>query len=336
MKMILQALSLVDPQDTSSHSTSSDFLVQSKTGTGKTLAYLFAIVETLLRTPPTGVGALIIAPTRELALQIQREAQMLLTHQSLEIIALVGGISKREDKINLRRHKPHILIGTAGRLLYHLEETYFFTSLFENLQILVLDEADRLLELGHRLATQKLLSYLPKKRQTFLFSATLSKQMNELIQQACKADYQFLDCIASTNPTQLLLHQQAILHPAEATLTVLYNILYGEIQKHRYSYKIIVFFQTSRLTAFFSAFFQQQFRMAVYEIHSRRDSTTRLSLSLKFSKDSTGILFASDLCARGMDFPNISLVIQVGAPLNFEQYLHRIGRTARLGGRKFG
>ncbi|PHJ19734.1 dead deah box helicase domain-containing protein [Cystoisospora suis] len=320
---------------------SRDCLVQARTGTGKTLCFLLCVIERLLLHPPSGVGGLVIAPTRELANQILREAEQLTTFVPVEAAALVGGNSRKADELLLKRKRPQILICTPGRLLDHLESTFTFSVLLENLQVLVLDEADRLMELGHLEELKQIISYLPRNnargtsRQSLLFSATVTDKVKELSWRLfSKPDYRFINCIGTNEqPTHERVEQNVVVVPATQTATALYNLLREEFDRHPYNYKIIVFFPTARLTAFFAALFREQLRIGVYEIHRRRESSARATTAMRFSTDraDAGVLFSSDVSARGVDYPDVSLVIQVCAPLTRELYIHRIGRTGRIG-----
>ncbi|KEP66610.1 UNVERIFIED_CONTAM: DEAD/DEAH box helicase domain-containing protein [Hammondia hammondi] len=309
-----------------------DCLIQARTGTGKTLCFLLAIIERLLLQPPSGVGALVIAPTRELATQILREAEQLVTFHPFDVAALVGGNSKKADEVALKRKRPQILVCTPGRLLDHLENTFMFSALLEHLQLLVLDEADRLMELGHLEELKQIFSYLPRSRQSLLFSATLPDNVRDLASRLFKQNYRFLNCVApDEKPTHERVAQSVVVHAAKETATVLFNLLKEEFERRPHSYKIIVFFPTARLTSFFAALFREQFRIGVYEIHRRRESSARAATASRFSRDRAGVLFSSDVSARGVDYPDVSLVIQVCAPLTRELYIHRVGRTGRIG-----
>ncbi|CBZ54008.1 hypothetical protein NCLIV_037910 [Neospora caninum Liverpool] len=322
-----------------------DCLIQARTGTGKTLCFLLVVIERMLLQPPTGVGALVIAPTRELAAQILREAEQLVAFHPVEVAALVGGNSRKADELLLKRRRPQILVCTPGRLLDHLENTFMFSALLEQLQILVLDEADRhvflrylcaeassLMELGHLEELKQLFSYLPRNRQSLLFSATLPDNVRELASRLFKPNYRFFNCVApDEKPTHERVEQSVVVHPAKETATILFNLLTEEFERRPHSYKIIVFFPTARLTSFFASLFREQFRIGVYEIHRRRESSTRAATASRFSRDRAGVLFSSDVSARGVDYPDVSLVIQVCAPLTRELYIHRVGRTGRIG-----
>ncbi|CAK9082336.1 DEAD-box ATP-dependent RNA helicase 26, partial [Durusdinium trenchii] len=250
-----------------------DLVVRAHTGTGKTLAFLIPAVEKLLHTPTHGVAMLVISPTRELALQIHREAETLLSHHEISSLSMIGGTNQRQDQVSLRRRKPRVLIATPGRLLEHLERTYLFPTLFENLQTLVLDEADRLLSLGFLPEVKEIVSYLPSRRRTMLFSATMPETVMDVISKACRGNYRYIDCVGeeTTSQTALMAQQSYVVLPGHQCLAALYNLIINEMASDRYGYKILVFFATARMTSFMAQFFRQQLHLGVFEIHRRRE-----------------------------------------------------------------
>jgi len=165
-----------------------------------------------------------------------------------------------------------------------------------------------------------------------LFSATISPKVTDIVARLCRGKYKILDCVGEgESATGDMLDQSFVVLPGHQCLGALYNLLMGEMSRDRYGYKILVFFSTARLTAFMAQFFRQQLRIGVYEIHRRREAEARLATQERFRTDTSGILFSSDVSARGMDYPNVTLVVQFGAPATREMYIHRVGRTARAG-----
>eukprot|EP00931_Biecheleriopsis_adriatica_P106761 TRINITY_DN81145_c0_g1_i1.p1 TRINITY_DN81145_c0_g1~~TRINITY_DN81145_c0_g1_i1.p1 ORF type:complete len:571 (+),score=123.07 TRINITY_DN81145_c0_g1_i1:73-1785(+) len=318
-------------------SHSRDFVVRAHTGTGKTLAFLIPATEALLAASAQGaegVSALVVSPTRELAMQIGREAETLLAPHNVSIVTLIGGTSQRHDQLAIRRKKPRILVATPGRLLEHLERTYLFPSLFAELQTLVLDEADRLLSLGFLPEVKEIISYLPTKRRTMLFSATMPESVMDVVSKACRGNYSYVDCVGEeSSSTATMVQQSYVVMPGHQCLAALYNLIMNEMARDRFGYKILVFFATARMTSFMAQFFRQQLRIGVYEIHRRRDASARVATQQRFQEERSAILFSSDVSARGMDYPNVTLVLQFGAPATREMYIHRVGRTARAGKR---
>lgn len=315
-------------------SSTRDLVVRAHTGTGKTLAYLIPALEAVLAAPASerGVSALVVTPTRELSLQVANEAEMLFSSYKIGIVTLIGGSSQRQDQVTLRRKKPRLIVGTPGRLLEHFERTYLFPSLFEQLHILVLDEADRLLSMGFLEDVKEIIAYLPVRRRSLLFSATIPQQVLDIAARACRGNYDFIDCIGEeASPTASMVDQSYAVFPGHQLMTALYNLLMTEIARDKYTYKVLVFFPTARMTTFMAQFFRQQLRFAVYEIHRRRDAEARQVTQDRFKGERSGVLFSSDVSARGMDYPGVTLVVQFGAPATRELYIHRVGRTARAG-----
>ncbi|SBT80602.1 ATP-dependent RNA helicase DBP6, putative [Plasmodium malariae] len=308
-----------------------DLLVQAKTGTGKTISYLLLVIDDIIKNRILSVHTLIIVPTRELANQIYNEAKLLLTFKNnINVLTLIGGIKRREDQINIRRVKPDIIVCTVGRLLDHFECTYLFNTLFENLKMLIIDEADQLLSLGYQNDISRILTYLPKSRRNFLFSATLCHSLDDIRKKMCKTDYIFLNCIRDTSKhTNDQLKQYVIFHKAIDTTLILYNLLIEHMRLNQFTYKILVFFPTARATSFYANFFKNQLKISVYEIHRKKEAAHRQITSNRFSVESVGILFTSDISSRGVNYPDVTLIIQVNCAISREQYIHRVGRTAR-------
>mmetsp|Transcript_78612 Transcript_78612/g.179934 ORF Transcript_78612/g.179934 Transcript_78612/m.179934 type:complete len:605 (+) Transcript_78612:30-1844(+) len=309
-----------------------DLVVQAKTGTGKTMAYLLPAIEAVVAQPPVGIGVIIIAPTRELSQQILAEAEKLLTFSPYGVAGLVGGSSRKSDQALLKKRRPQIIVATPGRLLDHLESTFLFSSLVDQTSLLVLDECDRLLELGFQETLRSILDYLPEQRRNLLLSATVTQGVQDMCGRVCSPAYRFVDCVENAEaPTAEQVDQEVVVVPPLMILTSLFHVLFEEMQKNQYTHKIMVFFPTARTAAFFSSLFRKQLRMQVYEMHSRREQRERETTAARFGHDRCGVMFSSDVSARGMDYPNVTLVVQVGAPGNLDEYIHRIGRTARAG-----
>ncbi|CAE7554524.1 RH26 [Symbiodinium natans] len=212
------------------------------------------------------------------------------------------------------------------------EMTYLFPTLVQNLQTLVLDEADRLLSLGFLPEVKEIVSYLPTQRRTMLFSATMPESVMDVVSKACRGNYRYIDCIGEeSQPTASTIQQSYVVLNGHQCLAALYNLIMNEMAADRYGYKILVFFATARMTTFMAQFFREQLRLGVYEIHRRRDADARIATQERFKEAQSGILFSSDVSARGMDYPNVTLVLQFGAPATREMYIHRVGRTARAG-----
>lgn len=317
-----------------------DCLAKAKTGTGKTLAFMIPTVEKMKVTIKTGhpseVHCLVISPTRELAQQISTETEKLLTfHKPImkNVVTCVGGTNKNKDVRALKGTTP-IVVATPGRLLDHLQNSNL-SERMAKLDTLILDEADQLLDMGFRPDIERILSLLKPSagtRQTLLFSATIPASVNEIAQIAMQPKYNFVNTVGENEEqTHLHVQQQLMVSTQENMIRDLFSVLKRETSNQ--PYKIIVFFTTARLTGFLAELFNSvsnETGYKVLEIHSRKAQKAREKASEKFRKDKHAIMFSSDVTARGMDYPDVTYVLQVGLT-DRSQYIHRLGRTARAG-----
>jgi len=338
-----------------------DVLGRARTGTGKTLAFLTPALERILLSGGGGggkrghVGVLVISPTRELASQIGDQAQKLITfHKQLSCQVMYGGTKMNRDVNMLNRNVPSFLIATPGRLLDHMENTRlkdgrrFGSDVMRETQILVLDETDRLLDMGFRREINKILAFLPKpqeNRQTLLFSATVPKELKQIMSENMSKDYVEVDCIGNqggsdgeygseggTHTNILVKQTYTVLPSLDHQMTAIVQLITEQRKADPDSHKIVVFFPTARMVGFFADFFNLGIGMKeVIELHSKKSQSYRTKASDKFRNAKKGILFTSDVSARGVDYPNVTAVIQVGLPESRDQYVHRLGRTGRAG-----
>ncbi|GJN88914.1 hypothetical protein Rhopal_001885-T1 [Rhodotorula paludigena] len=320
--------------------------VDARTGTGKTLAFLIPSIENLLRAPtqpPKGqISVLVLSPTRELAIQIEESAKTLLSGTPYKVQHVVGGTNMNAETKRLNNERCDFLIATPGRLLDHLQNAGLKPKL-SGLRTLIFDEADRLLEQGFRQDCERIISHLPNRaqqpRQTLLFSATIPAQVHQLGKMALLPSHQFVSTIPPDEENthesvpQFALTPPSLLDLFPQTLA----LLRSEIATHGAATKVMVFLPTARATGLVAALFKrvglQQLApgFEVYEIHSRKSQSQRNAAAEAFKVAQGGVLFSSDVTARGMDFPNVTTVIQLGVPASAEQYIHRLGRTARAG-----
>ncbi|KAB8239479.1 DEAD/DEAH box helicase [Aspergillus alliaceus] len=317
----------------------SDCLVQAKTGTGKTLAFLLPALHCLLQghsAPPRGqVAILIITPTRELAQQIAKSCDQLTSQlaRPLECHIAVGGTARASALSRFMKGAPSILVATPGRLKDYLSEPETAEKL-SNIQTLVLDEADTMLETGFLADVKRILQLIPPKStgwQGMCFSATIPPKVKDVVSVVLKPGYCNISTIEKNEtPTHERVPQYHVLMPSVGdTFNMLTSLLNLETKNNS---KIIVFGVTANMVALFAAVFSRGLTpLPVFEIHSRLSQSSRTKTTAQFKEAAAGILFASDVIGRGMDFPNVDLVIQVGLPSNGEQYVHRVGRTARAG-----
>jgi len=303
-----------------------DILGAAKTGSGKTLSFLVPVLENLYRLQhvgqDAGLGALILSPTRELAIQIFDVLRKIGRHGHMFSAGLlIGGKSLEHERDALP--KTNILVATPGRLLQHLSQTAVFS--VDDLKMLVLDEADRILDMGFQRDVDAIIEYLPKERQTLLFSATQSKKVSDLARLSLH-DPEYVSVHAEdTSATPRGLTQNYILCPLEEKMDTLWSF----IQASKKS-KILCFFSTAKTVRFvYEAFRHMQPGIPLLHIHGRQKQGARLDTTAKFSAAKHSCLFATDVAARGLDFPAVDFVIQVDCPDDVDTYIHRVGRTAR-------
>ena len=317
-----------------------DVLCAAKTGSGKTLAFVVPVLEKLYRekwSPRVdGIGALILTPTRELALQIFEEMRSVGKRHRLSIGLLIGGSGRKTlEEEKARAGQLNILIATPGRLLQHMDETPYFDC--SNLKILVLDEADRILDMGFRATLDAIVENLPpggkfsEGRQTLLFSATQTKSVNDLARLNL-SDPEYISIHAdAVVPTPVKLQQAFVECPCSQKISV----LWGFIKTHLRA-KVLVFFSTCKQARFVSeAFSKLRPGVPLRCLHGHMKQMKRVAVYEYFSRTKEIVLFATDVASRGLDFPDVDWVIQFDCPDDVPTYIHRVGRTARYlsGGR---
>ncbi|OEU10542.1 DEAD-domain-containing protein [Fragilariopsis cylindrus CCMP1102] len=300
-----------------------DCLAKAKTGTGKTLAFMIPTIERIMAAMSnrsknrSDICCLVISPTRELASQIGAETERLLSFHQKEIqkvVVCVGGTNKNKDVRSLAGTTP-IVVATPGRLLDHLQNGGLAQRM-ARLDSLILDEADQLLDMGFRPDIERILRLLQpsrQTRQTLLFSATIPDSVSEIANIALRKGYNFVDTVGQeSEQTHKHVQQQVMITPQELQIQALANIL--ERETNNKPYKIMVFFTTARLTGFMAELFNSvssQNGYDVLEIHSRKSQKQREKASDKFRKQKNAIMFSSDVTARGMDYPDVTFVLQV-------------------------
>nr|GMD32259.1 probable DEAD-box ATP-dependent RNA helicase 48 [Ipomoea batatas]GMD39461.1 probable DEAD-box ATP-dependent RNA helicase 48 [Ipomoea batatas] len=314
-----------------------DALVKARTGTGKSAAFLIPAIETVLkpirsrtveRVPP--IYVLILCPTRELASQIAAETNVLLKyHDGIGVQTLVGGTRFKVDQKRLESDPSQIIVATPGRLLDHIENKSGFSTRLMGLKMLILDEADHLLDLGFRKDMEKIVDCLPRQRQSLLFSATIPKEVRRISQLVLKREHAYIDTVGLGLETNEKVKQFYLVAPHEQHFQIVHQLLRGHISEVP-DYKIIVFCTTAMMTSLMFSLYQEM-KMNVREIHSRKPQLYRTRISDEFKEMRRVILITSDVSARGMNYPDVTLVIQVGIPVDREQYIHRLGRTGREG-----
>ncbi|KAJ3125122.1 hypothetical protein HK101_005986, partial [Irineochytrium annulatum] len=327
-----------------------DCLAKAKTGTGKTMGFLVPSVERLCRQinsggripPATAVSVLIISPTRELAIQIATEAESLLAFHPFKVQCVVGGTNMKTEARALKSSAPSdrndILVATPGRLLDHLQNSGLQQQC-SDLQVLIFDEADRLLDQGFRKDLERIIALLPartqqKPRQTLMFSATIPDSVHQVASLALLPTRKFISTVSeSEDNTHAHVDQLSLVVPDALDILPAFLGALEDLEKvlGPNEFKVIVFFPTARGTQLGAELLQALNRWPVFEIHSRKSQGARNSATERFRESSRAVLCSSDVSARGMDFPGVGAVVQVGLPSSREQYVHRLGRTARAG-----
>ncbi|GIL64765.1 hypothetical protein Vafri_18644 [Volvox africanus] len=301
-----------------------DILGAAKTGSGKTLAFLIPLVEKLYRlkwTKLDGVGALVLTPTRELAVQIFEQLQKVGHFHDLSAGLLIGGKNVKEEA--LRVGAMNILVCTPGRLLQHMDETPGFDT--SSLQILVLDEADRILDMGFAATLDAIVANLPHQRQTMLFSATQTKSVRDLARLSL-TDPEYLAVHAeATNPTPVKLQQAYMVVDLGQKMDVLWSFIKSHLKA-----KTIVFLSTCKQVRFvFEAFRKLRPGVPLRCLHGGMKQPKRMGVFYEFCNAQAMVLIATDIAARGLDFPTVDWVVQADCPEDSATYIHRVGRTAR-------
>lgn len=328
-----------------------DVLAQAKTGTGKTIAFLLPAIQKLVasQSPASAargdprkrpISLVVISPTRELAYQIAEEAKALLTRfPGYKVQSAVGGTNANTG---LRRvlDSCDILVATPGRLLDYLgQDDGALRAKMQGVNTLVLDEADRLMDMGFLPDIQKIVRYLPdkvaSKRQGMLFSATINPRVQQFAQLVCSSGYKFISTIpAGTAQTHEHVPQRLISVPTFSGLTtaVLGALRHEMNNVGKDSFKAIVFTPTAAQADFYAeALGAFRDLPPVVTLHSRLSQSKRTKSTEQYRKAKSSVLVATDVVARGLDFPGVTTVFQAGMPSEKEAYIHRLGRTARAG-----
>ncbi|WCJ32910.1 ATP-dependent RNA helicase DBP4 [Euphorbia peplus] len=308
-----------------------DILGAAKTGSGKTLAFIIPVLEKLHRErwgDSDGVGCIIISPTRELADQIFDVLRAVGKFHGFSGGLLIGGRKEVEfEKENV--NDLNILVCTPGRLLQHMDETPNFDC--SQLQVLVLDEADRILDVGFQKTLNAIISQLPKHRQTLLFSATQTKSVQDLARLSLK-DPEYVGVHEkSTTATPSRLQQTAMIVPLEQKLDMLWSFIKAHLNS-----KILVFLSSCKQVKFvYEAFKKLRPGIPLKCLHGKMKQGKRMVIYSQFC-ERRSVLFSTDVASRGLDFNKaVDWVVQVDCPEDVASYIHRVGRTARYlsGGR---
>ena len=296
-----------------------DLTGQSQTGSGKTAAFVLPILQGIeLKTRQ--IQALVICPTRELVAQVVSEFRKLgRSLPGLQVLSLVGGLPGREQAESLALG-VHVIVGTPGRILDHGTKGRIEVS---SLKTLVLDEADKMLEMGFEEEVKAVIEYLPKSRQTVLFSATFPSEIETLSRRYQKNPVRIT--IAATEKTKVNIEQYLYESPTEERVKTLMRVL----QQH--PAKSVVVFCNQKATIHDVAEMLSQSQASFAELHGDMDQRSRDQVMSLFKNGSVRILIATDVASRGLDIENLEMVVNLDLPTQAETYVHRIGRTGRAG-----
>ena len=298
-----------------------DVIGCAETGTGKTAAFLLPILQKLSERSRPGLRVLVLAPTRELALQIQKNYGELNRLKSNASVIAIGGANIRAQISGLRRGAA-VLIATPGRLLDLTERGAVNLSTIE---VLVLDEADRMLDMGFLPAIRRVLEMLPTKRQTLLFSATMSPSIERLARSTMREPK--LIEVNQRGRAANMVEQTAYLVEQHSKTALLLELLEKEREPFE---RVLVFTRTRRGAERLSHILKARDH-SVDRIHADRSQPQRQAALQQFSSGRTRVLVATDIAARGLDVESVSHVINYDVPAAPEDYVHRVGRTGRAG-----
>lgn len=297
-----------------------DVIAAAQTGTGKTASFLLPIIHRIIEKSSEGyIKALIIVPTRELAVQIDQQLEGLSYYTSVSSLAVYGGGDGRsfDREKKALTEGADIIIGTPGRLIAHLNMKYVKV---QRLEYLILDEADRMLDMGFNEDIMKIIRYLPEKRQTLLFSATMPAKIRELARKTLNDPDEI--SIAVSKPNEKIVQAAFVCYDGQK-IDLVKHVLKADFIR-----SVIVFCSTKESTKRLAKELKR-LDMPVEEIHSDLEQKKREEVLAQFKNRTFKALVATDILSRGIDIEDIDIVINYDVPNDGEDYIHRIGRTAR-------
>ncbi|KAI4502928.1 hypothetical protein M0802_001972 [Mischocyttarus mexicanus] len=296
-----------------------DVIGLAETGSGKTAAFALPIIQALLESPQR-YFALILTPTRELAFQISEQFEALGTSVGVKCAVIVGGMDMMSQALILAK-KPHIIIATPGRLVDHLENTKGFN--LRSLKFLVMDEADRILNMDFEVEVDKILKVIPRERRTLLFSATMTKKVQKLQRASLRNPVKVE--VSTKYQTVDKLQQYYIFIPVKFKDVYLVHIL-NELAGNSF----MIFCATCNNTVR-TALLLRNLGFTAVPLHGQMSQNKRIAALTKFKAKDRSILISTDVASRGLDIPHVDIVINFDIPTHSKDYIHRVGRTARAG-----
>jgi superfamily II DNA/RNA helicase len=297
-----------------------DLIACAQTGTGKTAAFVLPVIDKLCRGKISTLSTLIIVPTRELAIQIDKEIQGFSYFTNIASCPVYGGGDGQDfdTERNALKGNTNIIVATPGKLISHLKMGYVQ---FNDLQYLILDEADKMLDMGFYEDIMNIISYLPKKRQTLMFSATMPPKIRKLASQILQ------------NPNEITIE---LSKPAEGILQAAYLVyneqktaLIGYLIANKPEYESILIFTSTKSNVSTIVRKLRGNNFSVEGISSDLEQDERENVLSRFRAKRTRVLVATDVISRGIDIKDIHLIINYDVPHDAEDYVHRVGRTAR-------
>jgi len=301
-----------------------DILGAAITGSGKTLAFLIPILENLFQqkwSRVDGVGAIIISPTRELSYQIFETLKKVGAYHDFSGALIIGGKNLKFERS--RMDQCNIIICTPGRLLQHMDENPLFNC--DSMRILVLDEADRCLDMGFEKTMNDIFENLPKERQTLLFSATQTKSVRDLARLNLVSPVYVAPHENNVMSTPEELQQNYVVIELQDKVAMLWSFIKNHLKQ-----KTIVFFSSCKQVKFiYEMYCKLHPGVSLLALYGTLHQDRRMTIYDDFCRKSRVVLFATDIAARGLDFPTVNWVIQMDCPEDATAYIHRAGRTAR-------
>ncbi|KAJ7783071.1 P-loop containing nucleoside triphosphate hydrolase protein [Mycena metata] len=296
-----------------------DIIGVASTGSGKTAAFALPILQKLWE-DPKGLFACVMAPTRELAFQISQQFESLGSSMGVRSAVIVGGVETIAQSVALAK-RPHIVVATPGRLLWHLENTKGFS--LKGIKFLVLDEADRLLDMDFGPVIDRILKLVPTERTTYLFSATMTSKVAKL-QRASLSNPVKVE-VSTKYQTVSTLLQYYLFMPLQDKDTYLVSLANSLAQN-----SMIIFTRTVH-DAGRICIILRTLGLPAVPLHGQLSQSQRLGALGKFKSGSRKVLVATDIASRGLDIPSVDVVINFDIPTHSKDYIHRVGRTARAG-----
>jgi len=301
-----------------------DILAAARTGSGKTLGFLIPAIELIYKLkfmPRNGTGVMILSPTRELAMQTFGVLRELIQFHSHTFGLIMGGADRKTEAAKLSKG-VNILVATPGRLLDHMQNCPDF--LFKNVQCLVIDEADRILDIGFEEEMKQIIRLLPKKRQTMMFSATQTRKTEDLARISLKGEPLYVGVDdKESEATSSALEQGFVVSPADKRFLLLFTFLKKNRKK-----KVMVFLSSCMSVKFYYELLNYV-DLPCTCIHGKQKQSKRTETFFKFCNATEGTLLCTDVAARGLDIPLVDWIVQYDPPDDPKEYIHRVGRTAR-------